>query len=280
MTRATILIPAHNEAAVIGRTLLHLSNGLLRDEFKIVVIANGCSDTTAAKARSLLPRGVVIETAIPGKCNALNLGLNEAERDRPVICLDADVDVTLETLLALIEPLENGAALTACGRMDVHTCDAHPMVRAYYNGWKNNPYFDRGKFGGLFAVSPKGAERVFPLPHITADDEFVRRSFAPHEIAYVERCRFTARAPKSLSSLARVRRRSLRGAREVSALGLPSPERGSVGVVLWRSICNPRRLYPVSVYVAVNAWARMADVCSTTGANTHWERDLTTRIGG
>ena len=280
MTRATILIPAHNEAAVIGRTLLHLSSGLLRDEFKIVVIANGCCDATAMKARSVLPHGIVIETATPGKCNALNLGLNEAEKDRPVICLDADVDVTLETLLALVEPLENGAAFAACGRMDVHTCDAHPLVRAYYNGWKSNPYFDRGKFGGLFAVSPKGAARVFPLPHITADDEFVRRSFAPHEIAYVKRCRFTARAPKTLGSLARVRRRSLRGAREVSELGFPSPERGSIGVVLWRSICNPRNLHSVLVYLAVNAWARMALACRTTEACTHWERDLTTRIGG
>lgn len=280
MTRATILIPAYNEAAVIGRTLLHLSGGLLRDEFKIVVIANGCSDATAAKARSVLPHGIVIETETPGKCNALNLGLNEAEKDRPVICLDADVDVTLETLLALIEPLENGTALAACGRMDVHTCDAHPLVRAYYNGWKNNPYFDRGKFGGLFAVSPVGAARVFPLPHITADDEFVRRSFAPHEIAYVKRCRFTARAPKSLGSLARVRRRSLRGAREVSELGFPSPERGSIGVVLLRSICNPRSLHSVFVYLAINAWARMTLVCRAAESKTRWERDLTTRIVG
>ena len=280
MTRATILIPAHNEAAVIGRTLLHLSSGLLRDEFKIVVIANGCTDATSTKARSILPHGIVIETATPGKCNALNLGLNEAEKDRPVICLDADIDVTLETLLALIEPLENGAAFAACGRMDAHTCDAHPLVRAYYNGWKSNPYFDRGKFGGLFALSASGAARVFPLPHITADDEFVRRSFAQHEIVYVEQCRFTARAPKTLSSLARVRRRSLRGAREVSALGFPSPERGSIGVVLWRSICNPRNLHSVIVYLAVNAWARMAFASRTTESNTHWERDLTTRTGG
>lgn len=280
MTRATILIPAHNEAAVIGRTLLHLSSGLLRNEFRIVVIANGCSDATAMKARSVLPNAVVIETAKPGKCNALNLGVSEADKDRPVICLDADVDVTLEALLALIEPLENGAALASCGRMDVLTSDSHPLVRAYYNGWKNNPYFDRGKFGGLFAVSPGGATMVFPLPQVTADDEFVRRSFALHEVAFVKSCRFTARAPKTFGSLTRVRRRSLRGAREVSALGFPSPERGSLGVVLWRSICNPRCLYPVSVYLAVNAWARMVLACQALDANSDWERDLTTRAGG
>ena len=280
MTRATILIPAHNEAAVIGRTLLHLSNGLLRDEFKIVLIANSCSDATAMKARSILPHGIVIETATPGKCNALNLGRNEAESDRPVICLDADIDVTLEALRALIEPLEAGTKLAACGCMDVRTSDSHPLVRAYYNGWKNNPYFDRGKFGGLFAVSAMGASRVFPLPDITADDEFVRRSFAPGEVAFVKSCRFTARAPKTLLSLARVRRRSLRGAREVSSLGFRNPERGSVAVVLKRALRDPRRLYPVSVYLAVNAWARIVLDRQDTGANASWERDLTTRVEG
>lgn len=279
MTRATILIPAHNEVAVIGRTLLHLSQGLQRDDFKIVIIANGCSDATATKARSILPHAVVIETITPGKCNALNLGLAEAEKGRPVICLDADVDVTPEALVALVEPLEQGKALAACGRMDVHTLDSHSLVRAYYDGWKYNPYFDRGKFGGIFALSSKGTARVFPLPPITADDELVRRRFAPDEIALVERCRFTVRAPKTIRSLAYVRRRSLRGAKEVTALGFPSPESGSIRVVLWRAIRRPKDLYSVAVYIAINAWVRIALSFRPPEAHALWERDLTTRVG-
>jgi hypothetical protein len=35
MTRATILIPAHNEAAVIGRTLWYLSRGLPLDQIRV-----------------------------------------------------------------------------------------------------------------------------------------------------------------------------------------------------------------------------------------------------
>jgi len=280
MTRATILIPAHNEASVIGRTLLHLATGPARDEFKIVVIANGCSDATAMKARSVLPHAVVLETAIPGKCSALNYGLSEAVPGRPVICLDADIDVTLEALRALIAPLEAGNTLAACGRMDVHTSDSHALVRAYYNGWKTNPYFDRGKFGGLFAVSPRGVSRVFPLPDITADDEFVRRSFAFGEVAFVTDCRFTVRAPKTLRSLACVRRRSLRGAREVTSLGFRSPERGSAAVVLWRAVRDPRRLFPVFVYLAVNVWARIVLAREDANMNAGWERDLTTRVEG
>lgn len=280
MTRASILIPAHNEATVIARTLLYLSSGRLRYEFKIIVIANGCSDSTATKARSLLPNGIVVETATPGKCNALNLGLQHADPDLPVICLDADVDVTLEALLALIAPLETGAALAACGRMDVYTSESHSLVRSYYNGWKTNPYFDRGKFGGLFALAPAGVARIFPLPHVTADDEFARRSFAPQEIAFVEDCSFTARAPLTISSLALVRRRSLRGAREISSIGLPSPERASIAVILWRAIRNPKLLFPVFVYLVVNVSVRLSLAWQGNSAQIGWERDLTTRVGG
>ncbi|MFK7871009.1 MAG: glycosyltransferase family 2 protein [Roseobacter sp.] len=280
MTQATLLIPAHNEASVIDRTLLHLSRGLSWDTFRIVVIANGCSDATASRARSVLPQATVIETETPGKCNALNLGFQKADKDKPVICLDADIDVTAEALVALIEPLTNGTALAACGRMDVCTSGASLLVRAYYKGWATNPYFDRGKFGGLFALSPDAVARVFPLPHITADDEFIRRSFAPGETALVDNCRFGVRAPQTLASLARVRRRSLRGARQITTLGLASPERGSIGSVVRRAALNPKTVPDVAIYACVNAWVRFNLAVQPKHEGLTWERDLTTRGAG
>ncbi|MEQ9259279.1 MAG: glycosyltransferase [Roseovarius sp.] len=278
MIRATLLIPAHDEAAVIGRTLLHLSRGLALAQWRIVVIANACSDATAAKARSVLPQAVILETATPGKCNALNLGFRAAAPGRPVICLDADLDVTAEALDALLRPLEAGTAQAACGQMDVRASEAAPLVRAYYKGWRLNPYFDRGKFGGLFALAPEAAARVFPLPRVTADDEFIRRSLRPAEIAFVPACRFIARAPATLGSLARVRRRSLRGAREISAMGLASPERGSPLALARRALAHPASLWPLAVYAAVNGWARLS--LRRAAAPHRWERDMTTRIPG
>ena len=280
MTRATILIPAHNEAAVIERTLLHLSRGMSFADFRIVVIANACSDATAAKTRSILPWATVIETATAGKCHALNLGYQAADRDNPIICLDADLDVTVEALNALIRPLTDGTALATCGHMDVRTDAASPLVRAYYRGWRTNPYFDRGKFGGLFALSPQAASRVFPLPEITADDEYVRRSFTDAETRFVRLCRFSAMAPATVSSLLKVRRRSLQGARDVAAMGMPSPERGSLGIVARRAFARPSNAFPVAVYAIINGWTRLSLKFWHRGKPRRWDRDLTTRVSG
>jgi glycosyltransferase involved in cell wall biosynthesis len=277
MTRATILIPAHNEVAVIERTLLHLSRGMSCADFRIVVIANACSDATAARARSVLPQAVVLETCKPGKCNALNLGYKEAEPDRPVICLDADLDVTAESLMSLVDGIQNSAAQAACGQMDVQAADASSVVRAYYKGWRTNPYFDRGKFGGLFILSGAAARKVFPLPEITADDEYIRRSFLENETAFVKECRFIARAPMDLASLFRVRCRSLRGAREVQAMGLRRSNGSSVKAVFGRVFRRPSNTLPVLVYLSVNTAARIKLALPAFGSAVRWERDLTTR---
>lgn len=278
MTLATILIPAHNEVAVIERTLLHLSRGMSLADFRIVVIANACSDATAAKSRSVLPQAVVIETDKAGKCNALNLGYKEADPHKPVICLDADLDVTAESLTSLLVPILEGSALAACGQMDVRASESSPLVRAYYKGWRANPYFDRGKFGGLFALSAEAAKTIFPLPEITADDEFIRRSFSAKEKAFVTDCRFVARAPMGLASLFNVRCRSLRGTREVQSMGLGKMEGSSVKAVLGRALRQPSSALPIIVYLAVNTSARIVLVLRLFEKPGQWERDLTTRM--
>jgi glycosyltransferase involved in cell wall biosynthesis len=280
MTCATILIPAHNEAEVIGRTLWYLSRGLPLGRVRVIVIANGCTDATAARARAALPQAQVIETDRPGKCHALNLGYDKAAKDAPVICLDADLDVTAEAITALLEPLAQRTALAACGQMDVDTLAVAPAVRVFYEGWRTNPYFARGKFGGLFALSAEGAARVFPLPEITADDEFIRRSFLPTDIAFVPNCRFVARAPRTLASLVRVRRRSLRGAREVAKMGKASPERGSARSMILRALRSPADIWPVAVFLGVSVWVRLSLVRDSAGIVPRWERDLTTRGEG
>jgi glycosyltransferase involved in cell wall biosynthesis len=280
MIGATILIPAHNEAAVIGRTLWYLSRGLPLDAFRVVVIANGCTDATAARARTALPQAHVIETERAGKCHALNLGYAAAEPNAPVICLDADLDVTAEALSALLLPIREGRALAACGQMDVVTTGASPAVRAFYRGWRTNPYFAHGKFGGLFALSADAAAHVFPLPEVTADDEFIRRSFSSSDIAFVPACRFAARAPATLASLVRVRRRSLRGAREVSRMGKASPERGSARAMIGRAVTSPADALPVVVFLVVTVWVRVSLLLEQVRPAARWERDLTTRVAG
>lgn len=272
---ATVLIPAWNEAAVIGRTLATLQQGLARGRLRLIVIANACTDDTAAVARAAAPEALVLETPIAGKSQALNLGVSYALPSRPVVCLDADLDVTASQVLALIAPLLDDRALAACGTMEVDSAGASPAVRAWVRAWMLNPYFTHGKFGGLFALSPKGVQRVFPLPLVTGDDEWIRRAFAADEVAFVAACRFVARAPRNLSSLIQTRCRSLRGARVISAMGRPAPLREGAGAMLMAAVSQPQRWGDLVVFVAVMAWVRLR--LATERAAPRWERDATTR---
>lgn len=93
----TIMIPAHNEAVVIGRTvesMLHLEYP--KDKLKILVINDGSSDSTASIVKEFADRDsrIVLFNVPPGeggkgKSRALNLGLRQV--DSEVIAIyDAD----------------------------------------------------------------------------------------------------------------------------------------------------------------------------------------------
>lgn len=269
---ATILIPAWNEGAVIARTLAPLADPRLH----LVVIANACTDDTAQVARAAAPQAVVLDTPVPGKTRALNLGLAHALPGLPVVCLDADLATTPDRILALVGAL--GQAKAACGRMDIDASRSSAPVRAYMRAWALNPYFRRGKFGGLFALSPAGVARVFPLPDMTADDEWIRRSFHASETAYAPDCTFVARAPRDLATLIRVRRRSLRGARAVQAAGLRAP--GGTAAMLRKALGRPALWADMAVFVAVMALVRVQLALEPRAARTAWERDTTNRAAG
>jgi glycosyltransferase involved in cell wall biosynthesis len=276
---ATVLIPAWNEGAVIARTLGGLQAGLVPGQLRIIVIANACSDDTARAARLAAPDALVLETPVAGKCHAMNLGLAHAEAGRPVVCLDADLDVSAADVLALIAPLQDGSALAACGRMQVETAGASAVVRAWARAWQMNPYFARGKFGGLFALSPAAVHRVFPLPQLSGDDEWVRRAFAPDDVAFVPACSFVAHAPRTLRALIGTRRRSLRGARAITTMGQAAPKGEGTRTMLRKALTQPACWPDMAVYVAVMAWVRLLLAIEQPTAALRWERDTTTRMG-
>lgn len=270
---ATILFPAWNEAAVIGRTLGRLESEGVSRLFHVVVIANACQDDTAARARAAMPGAEVIETPVPGKTHAMNLGHTRALRGEPVICMDADLDTGLADLIALTVPLRDRGAAATCGTMAVDTRQSSVLVRAWYRAWMLNPYFAQGKFGGLFGLSTETADRLFPLPAVTADDEYLRRGVGEENIVFVSGCRFIARAPGDLASLLRVRRRSLRGTR-----ALPQPARhGGARGMLQTALRRPARWADLAVFVAVQSVVRL-QLAIEKGA-PRWERDLTSRTG-
>jgi glycosyltransferase involved in cell wall biosynthesis len=270
MRLGTILIPAWNEAAVIGQSLARLEAEGVTRFFEVIVIANGCHDDTAVRAQAAMPEVRVIETPVAGKTHALNLGQTQALRGLPLICLDCDLGTGLADLIALTVPLHEGGAEATCGTMEVDAAGANAVVRAWYRAWLLNPYFAHGKFGGLFALSPSAVDRLFPLPDVVADDEYLRRSFAPGQIAYVPTSRFTAKAPRDLASLMRVRTRSLRGSR---ALGRNSEPDGARRM-LQAAFRKPARWGDMVVFAAVQLAVRLN---LARAKAPRWERDNSTR---
>jgi cellulose synthase/poly-beta-1,6-N-acetylglucosamine synthase-like glycosyltransferase len=102
-----ILIPAHNEAAVIANTLTKLLPALPeKNSQNIVLVADNCSDTTADIARTF---GIVVlerrDLTKRGKGYALDFGiqyLQKADIPDVVVILDADCDTDNASLNSLI----------------------------------------------------------------------------------------------------------------------------------------------------------------------------------
>lgn len=102
----TILVPAHDEALGISATLETLVPQLTEKD-RIVVVADNCSDETAAISRSF---GVTVierqDTELLGKGYALDYGLRFIEKEPPdvVVFVDADCIVhqgTIEQIACL-----------------------------------------------------------------------------------------------------------------------------------------------------------------------------------
>lgn len=102
--RAVIVMPAHNEEEVITDTLDRLV-GSLPAQTEILVVADNCTDATAAIARE---KGVAVverfDAARRGKGYALDYGRTCLKQQPPdvVVVLDADCTISRESLQALI----------------------------------------------------------------------------------------------------------------------------------------------------------------------------------
>src|SRR6185312_1419006 len=90
----SVVIPAHNEASVVGRLLSGLLAGAAPGEFEIWVVANGCTDDTAEIAGAFADVKVLI-TPQANKHAAMRLADEHAE-GFPRLYVDADVELGSE----------------------------------------------------------------------------------------------------------------------------------------------------------------------------------------
>ncbi|AEV84002.1 glycosyltransferase [Actinoplanes sp. SE50] len=272
----SVVIAAHNEAAVLGRCLDTLLADARPGEFDVTVVANGCTDDTAAVARS---RGVrVIELPEPGKPGALNAA-DEVAAGFPRVYLDADIMLTTSGLRDLAAACASTPAATARRELDL---SGRPLpVRAYFSVHRHLPALRTGLFGrGVIALSGSGRARFTRFPDMVADDLFVDSLFTTDEKQQVASVASVVATPRHTRDLIRrlirvragnaaMRAAAARG--EIQAAVRPSGRSSWLkDVVLRRPWLAPAAVcyVAITVYAAVQARRR---------PDTEWGRDASTR---
>lgn len=132
--RFAVLVPAHDEELGIGRTVANLFRlDYPRDRFSVHVVADNCSDATAAEAR----RGGAcvherVSASEPGKGAALNWLMEGVAREVPeadaFVLLDADSELTPNFLAAMERRLRSGAVAVQALNLVAVPVD-RPLVR-------------------------------------------------------------------------------------------------------------------------------------------------------
>ena len=219
--KLSVLIPAHDEADYISDCLSAvLASDPLPTGVKgeILVLANGCSDDTAARACDFESQEnwtlQVIEIEEGGKLNALNIGDAMAAGEMRVY-LDADVIVEPALLAELAALLSCPEPRYASGRPCVTPARSR-VTRAYARFWQRLPFFNETAPGfGLFAMNQPGRDRWGDWPDIISDDTFARLSFSPSE-RHAAQAGYSWPMVEGFAALVRVRRRQDKGVTEIA----------------------------------------------------------------
>ena len=275
----SIIIPAHNEAQVIHKTLDALGRLGAGNDFEIIVVCNGCVDDTETIVKQF-DIVTLIRTDIPSKTNALNLGDRRA-RGKTRIYMDADVLISADHIQLLVNELHKNDYLAATPNIKMDVELSSWMVRAYYDIWLQLPYVKEGFMGsGIYAISETGRQRFDRFPDLISDDGFVRGQFTREEITRIDNAFSTVKSPLSLSGLIKIKTRSRLGHFQLLARypNLNLGDRRETYFEVARVLIRPGNLLKSIVYVGVNLICRMkARKIIASGIDYVWETDQTSR---
>ncbi len=275
----SIVVPAHNESAVIARTLTPWVSGPGSEGLCVVVVCNGCTDETATIARRFGPAVRVVETAVASKTHALNLG-DQSSNAFPRIYIDADILITVDAIEALASRLERGDVLAVAPTPDIDLTDCSWPVRLYF-GIRSRLPSSRQGFGGsgVYALSEAGHGRFAQFPDVIADDTYVRLQFKPEERDTLACAKSKVFPPRTIRQLIAVRSRAYAGTFEVTRrfpeLSV-NKERNNNRTLI--GLFKEPLLWPgLFVYCYVNIVARCKAMARSRRAVPVWQRDDTSR---
>jgi glycosyltransferase involved in cell wall biosynthesis len=282
----SVVIAAHDEAAVIGRCLAALERQEGLDDVEVVVVANGCHDDTAAVARRAGAH--VIDLPEPGKSAALVVG-DDAATGFPRIYLDADIELPPHALAATVQVFADRPGILAAAplRHVVTTASSIP-VRAYMAVSSRLPAYRNSLFGrGMIALSEDGRRRFDRFPGVVADDLFLDSLYSPDEKSPIDAVDVGVVAPATtralLRRLVRVRRgnadlRSSSGGRPGTEPDAQHQVRRSDRLAWLTDVVLPRPwLAPAGVvYVGLTTLAALLARLGS-GRAVSWGQDTTAR---
>lgn len=282
----TVIIPAHNEAAVIARCLATiLADAPDGHAMQIIVAANGCSDATADIARAAAPGAVVLEIAEGSKTLAMNAAHRVAQHF-PRIFLDADVQCSYTALAATAQALHQPGLMAAAPALKIDLSRSNWLARAYYRVWLTQPYVKRALVGsGCFGLSQQAYDRIGDFPPITGDDIWVYSRFAEDErrsVTHDEEGRpvhFLVSPPRRAIDQIRVETRRRLG-NEQLLREYPSPHYSGSNKPgdLKDALREGASISDVGIYLAIKAIVRMrVKRAKRKSAEIVWERDLAAR---
>jgi cellulose synthase/poly-beta-1,6-N-acetylglucosamine synthase-like glycosyltransferase len=128
--RLSVIVPAHNEEAHIGRCVRSiLASG--SESVDVLVVAHNCSDNTAQEAEQAGARVFALDDpSQTGKGRALHYGFSmaQAEGFDAMLVIDADSVAAPNLIQAVRSRFISGAKVLQC-RYEVHNADANQRTR-------------------------------------------------------------------------------------------------------------------------------------------------------
>jgi glycosyltransferase involved in cell wall biosynthesis len=275
--RVTIVVPAHNEERGLARLLPALLGDAEPGEFRVIVVCNGCTDASAARAREFGPDVDVIELEIASKAAALEVGIAQIS-DFPAVFVDADVLLDTRGVRAMAEFLGTPGTLATAPERDLDRTGVSRIARSYYDVWERLPQVRAGLFGrGVIAMNELGLERVRALPRFISDDLAYSESFSPAERGITTDALVTVWPARTWRALLHRRIRVVEGSREYSEREKDSGEASTGAGDLIRIMrAEPAMTLRMPVFVGTAIAARVA-LAVRGRRQREWLRDETSR---
>lgn len=279
----SVVIPAHNEAGVVGRLLSGLLAGAEPGEIEIWVVANGCTDDTAGVAGGFGRDVNVLVSPVPDKHAAMRLA-DEHAKGFPRLYVDADVELGSGGVRALATALDTPDVLAAGPERGWPADGRTWTVRWFYDVWHQLPTVRTGLFGrGVVGVSREGYDKLRSLPPLLGDDLAASLLFTEEQRRVVPEAVAVIHPPRSLSALLRIRTRALvstaQAADDPQLAGASGAARTSWADLRAVAREHPARNVPkVAWFLAITVVTRLrARRAVRAGDFRTWQRDDTTR---